>query len=217
MRHTIPASPHHAGTRAQLLDTAERLFAAHGVDAVSVRDIIREARANLGAINYHFGTRQALIVEVFERRMVPVDQARLAALDACERKRGREPAPLEQILTAFFRPALQQAADPVQGGAVFARLMGRCLGEPNPALEAVLRAHFEPVRRRFDAAFQRTLPALSRQEIQCRMHLVIGALHHALLGLDRPPPPGLKRLLDPLQIERRLVSFTAAGMRAPCA
>jgi AcrR family transcriptional regulator len=55
-------------TRTRLLDTAERLFAAHGVQAVSVRDIIRASCANLGAVNYHFKNRQALVLEVFERR-----------------------------------------------------------------------------------------------------------------------------------------------------
>ena len=56
-------------TRERLLDVAEQLFARRGLDAVSVRDITREAGANLGAITYHFGTMRKLIVAVFERRM----------------------------------------------------------------------------------------------------------------------------------------------------
>lgn len=207
-------SPAAAGTRAQLLDAAERLFAAQGVAPVSVRDIIREARANLGAVNYHFGTRQALVVEVFERRLIPVDRARLAALDALEREAGRAAPPLEEILTAFIRPALQQAADPAQGGTASARLLGRSLGEPNPALETALRRHFEPVARRFDAAIGRALPSLPRRELMCRMHLVIGALHQELMAMDRPPPPQLRRRRSLANIEKRLVSFAAAGLRA---
>ena len=207
-------SPAAAGTRAQLLDAAERLFARHGVQAVSVRDIIREARANLGAVNYHFGTRQALVVEVFERRLIPVDRARLAALDALEQEAGHAAVPLEKILTAFIRPALQQAADPAQGGTASARLLGRSLGEPNPALEAVLRRHFEPVARRFDAAIERALPFLSRHELTCRMHLVVGALHHELLAMDRPLPPHLRHMLGLANIEKQLVAFAAAGLRA---
>lgn len=201
-------------TRTQLLDTAERLFAAHGVEAVSVRDIVREAHANLGAINYHFGTLQALTVEVFERRLIPVNRERLNVLDMLERNAGRQPLALEEILTAFVRPALRQAADPVQGGTAFARLMGRCLGEPNPGLEVEIRRHLDPIRRRFDAALGRALPSLSRSEIMCRMHLVIGALHHELLVMDRRQPPHKRRKRKLADIEQRLVLFAAAGLRA---
>ncbi|MFZ4396434.1 MAG: TetR/AcrR family transcriptional regulator [Kiritimatiellia bacterium] len=214
MQRDKRAAGYNPDTRTQLLDTAERLFAAHGVEAVSVRDISREARANLGAINYHFGTLQALVVEVFQRRLVPVNRERLNTLDALEQKMGRHPLRLEEILTAFIRPALLQAADPAQGGTAFARLMGRCLGEPHPGLEVEIRRHLDPIRRRFDLALGRTLPSLSRIEIMCRMHLVIGALHHELLVMDRRPPPHMRLKRKLADIEQRLVSFAAAGLRA---
>ncbi len=204
----MPASD----TRTQLLDAAERLFAAHGVASVSVRDITRASGANLGAVNYHFGTLEALTVAVFERRIEPVDRARLAALAACERQ--DRPPTVEEILTAFIRPALEQAADPAQGGTASARMLGRSIGEPNPVLERALRRHFEPVGRRFDAALAQALPSLPPNEIRCRMPLVVGALHHCLISFDRLPPPPLRRRLDPAQIERRVVSFAAAGLRA---
>jgi hypothetical protein len=154
------------------------------------------------------------VLEVFERRWVPLNRERLSALDALERQAGTQPVPLKDILTAFIRPALLQAADPAQGGTAFARLMGRCLGEPNLGLEAELRRQLEPIRRRFDAALGRALPALTRAEIACRMHLVIGALHHELLVLDRRPPPHLVKKRNPTEIERRLVAFAAAGLQA---
>jgi len=204
--------PPESGTRTQLLDAAERLFAAHGIESVSVRDIIRAAGANLGAINYHFGTRQALVVAVFERRLTPLDRARLEMLDAFENQ--PRPPTLDQILTAFIRPALLQAADPAQGGTAVARLLGRSLGEPNPALTKVLRRHFKPLVLRFDAAIGRALPSLPRRELMCRMHLIVGALHHELMVMDRPPPPQLRRLLSLASIEKRLVAFAAAGLRA---
>lgn len=154
------------------------------------------------------------MLEVFERRWVPLNRERLSALDALERQAGTQPVPLKDILTAFIRPALRQAADPAQGGTAFARLMGRCLREPDPGLEAELRRHLDPIRRRFDAALGRALPALTRAEIACRMHLVIGALHHELLVLDRRPPPHLVKKRNPTEIERRLVAFAAAGLQA---
>src|SRR3954463_6556834 len=95
------------GTRSRILDVAEELFGERGLDRVSFRDITRKAKVNLAAINYHFGSREELISAVFERRVVPVNQARLAALDAVEKSAGKRSPKPEAILEAFIRPALQ--------------------------------------------------------------------------------------------------------------
>src|SRR5690606_36155618 len=55
-------------TRLLIIDTAERLFAAHGISGVSLRQIIAEADVNLASIHYYFGTKNALFDAVFERR-----------------------------------------------------------------------------------------------------------------------------------------------------
>ena len=73
----------------------------------SIRDITRKARVNLAAINYHFGTKEALVAAVFERRVLPVNEARLAALEALNKNRGKKGPKLEAILAAFIRPAVQ--------------------------------------------------------------------------------------------------------------
>src|SRR5438874_13218778 len=76
-------------TRSRILDVAEELFGEQGLDRVSIRDITRTARVNLAAINYHFGSKEELIAAVFERRVVPVNEARLAALDRVEKSAGK--------------------------------------------------------------------------------------------------------------------------------
>jgi AcrR family transcriptional regulator len=54
-----------------LLDEAEALFAEKGYDAVSVREIIAATDCNLAAINYYFGTKENLYLEVFRSRWIP--------------------------------------------------------------------------------------------------------------------------------------------------
>jgi AcrR family transcriptional regulator len=56
-------------TRELLLDTAERLFIAHGYDEVSVRSINAAAGVNPGAIHYHFGSKQGLVIALLEARV----------------------------------------------------------------------------------------------------------------------------------------------------
>ena len=58
-------------TKDRILDEAEALFALRGYDAVSVREITGAANCNLAAVNYHFGNKQNLYLEVFRSRWLP--------------------------------------------------------------------------------------------------------------------------------------------------
>jgi len=205
-----------AETRERVLEVAERLFAERGLDAVSIRDIIAAAGANLGAINYHFGTKDRLIEAVFERRLVPSTQERLRALEAVEMAAGDQPPKLEAVLEAIFRPVVEEAMDPRRGGATFSKLMARCLVDPNPVMEKVMHGHFAAVVKRFDAALMRAMPSLAPGDVFWRMHLLMGGLHQSLLLLGRKPPPGAPALnLDAETYVRRFVAFAAAAFRAP--
>jgi AcrR family transcriptional regulator len=66
-------NPNHKSelTRERILDEAEALFANSGYHAVSVREITTAAQCNLAAVNYHFGTKQSLYLEVFRSRWLP--------------------------------------------------------------------------------------------------------------------------------------------------
>src|SRR5438552_14802333 len=156
-------------TRTRVLDVAEELFGEEGIERVSIRDITDKAKVNLAAINYHFGSKEDLIAAVFERRIVPVNEARLAALDAVEKAAGKKNPKLEAILEAFIRPTIQCSFGTPQGGKAFSKMFGRCLSEPNPEIEALLKRQFEPLVERLDAVLMRALPHLSRSEIFWRM------------------------------------------------
>src|SRR5579863_875521 len=75
-----------AETRRRLLDSAERLFATHGLDAVSVRDITEAAGANTAAIHYHFGNKQDLIAAIVERRAGAIGRRRSELLADLEER-----------------------------------------------------------------------------------------------------------------------------------
>jgi AcrR family transcriptional regulator len=207
--------PHPAATKERLLDAAEQLFAEHGIEGVSIREITRAAHANLAAINYHFGAKQELVMELFSRRLAPINLKRLALLDAAEQQAGGQPAPLELILEAMIRPAVEQSFLCASGSRRFMQLFGRCLSEPDEAVERLIHSHFEKVIQRFDAAILRVLPWLPAQELHWRMSFVGGALHHALLLCGKPSlmPAGMHRRLKPEELIRRLISFAAAGLR----
>ena len=205
-----------AATDVRLLDAAEELFATNGFTATSLRQITTAARANLAAVNYHFGSKEGLLRAVFERRLVPLNQERLGALDRVAAQfEGREP-PLRSLLVAFLSPALRLVDQP--GGQRFLRLLGRLHGEPDrsPATELFL-AQFQEIVRRFMPLLSRALPAVSKHDLAWRMHFTVGAMAHTMMCVE-----GIELLSgeknpshDPELTLRRLVEFAAAGLSAP--
>ena len=79
-------------TREKLLDAAERLFAEQGFDSTSLRQITSAAGANLAAVNYHFGSKDDLIVEVLDRRIKPMNASASTSLERLEAGGRRSPA-----------------------------------------------------------------------------------------------------------------------------
>src|SRR5438034_2210329 len=200
-------------TQTRILDVAEELFGEEGIERVSIRDITDKAKVNLAAINYHFGSKEDLIVAVFERRVVPVNEARLAALDALEQAAAKKSPKLEAILEAFIRPALECSLQAPESGRAFSKLFGRCLSEPSPEVEALLKTQFEPLAERMHGALMRALPKLSRSDIFWRMKFTFGALHHWLLTKDKFLPGWLEQTNVEEQTQK-LISYAAAGLRA---
>lgn len=200
----------HADTKSRILDVAEELFAQEGLDRVSIRDITEAARVNLAAVNYHFGGKEELIAAVFERRIGPVNAARIDALKKLQRSKG---AKVEEILEAFIRPTVACCKEAGAEKQAFARLFGRCLAEPRPDVEALLQKLFDPLVEQLDAALMKALPHLSRSEIFWRMKFTFGALHHWLLTRDKFLPPWAEKT-DFEEQTRRLIAFAAAGFKA---
>ena len=204
-------------TKTYILDVAERLFANHGLEAVSIRNITATAKTNLGAINYYFGTKQGLIAAIFDRRLTPVMRARLAALDAVEQTTGNGRQAVEDILRAFIAPAFGKKSEDNRNTA-FRKMMGRCLAEPNRKIEKLFHAQFQNLAQRFDAALHKARPDLTREEVFWRMSAIVAALHHALLLVEKaiPLPPDKQDIpIDEHDVVERLVIYGTAVMNAP--
>jgi AcrR family transcriptional regulator len=204
-------------TKEIILDTAERLFAERGLDATSVRDITGAAGVNLGAITYHFGTKQKLIAAMFNRHFEPLRLRARELLQEAERKAGRGSATIEGLLEALMRPMVEGSFCTGKKNIPFMRLMGRCQSEPNPQVQKLIRSHMQEIFSRFTASMQRVLPDLPREELLWRIQFVMGAMQRALLVSSREdlPPADSCKKLDAEALLGRLIGFAAAGMKAP--
>src|SRR3982750_3116377 len=111
----------HFSTKERILGAAETLFARHGFAGASLRQVTASANVNLAAVNYHFGSKENLINEVFRRRLDALNGHRLQALDVVLTEQRNT---LENIPGAFVRPALALSQDNT-GGAGFVRVLAR--------------------------------------------------------------------------------------------
>src|SRR5215470_13223888 len=114
---------HPTRTRERLVEAAERLFAAHGYRATSVRDLTFEAGCNVASVNYHFGGKEGLYREMFRRRMVTLREQRIAGIRKALNEAGGE-AGLERTLGAFTAAFLEPHLDQ-SGGRRIMRLFSR--------------------------------------------------------------------------------------------
>lgn len=203
-------------TKERLREAAEVLFAARGYRGISVREITDRADANLAAVNYHFGSKAGLMIDVLEQHLGSLNEERLRRLDALERRARQigDAASLEEVLEAFLAPAVERFT--VKGG--YPALLARLHQDPTPELiEAVVRI-FEPVAARFGAAMNPLLPHLDPTAIMARSMCMKGAMLHILSDGDqlaRALSGGKIRLNDPQRVLHELITFAAAGFRAP--
>lgn len=197
-------------TKERILGAAETLFARHGFDGASLRQLTSEAGVNLAAVNYHFGSKEKLVEQVFRRRLDALNAQRLAALAKVAEQADTK---LEDVLDAFIRPALELSHD--DGGSLFMRVLARAFAEHDDSLRKFLSDNYGHVMRQFTAEFARLLPNLSKEELYWRIDLVTGALTLAMSGFGM-----IRRKSDVSegahreQTVRHLIRFAAAGLSA---
>jgi AcrR family transcriptional regulator len=199
-------------TRTRILDAAEELFMQHGFEGTSMRLLTAKAGVNLAAVNYHFGSKDALIEAVFRRRLDPMNTERVAALERLENPSA------EDIIRAFVGPSLRLIEDAKGGGRNFIRLLGRTYTEPAKTIRALIGQMYAPAMQRYKAALERALPQMPPDELVWRMHFMFGTLAYTLAATDtvqliagcKPEDRHDARLL-----EDRLTAFLAAGLHAP--
>lgn len=198
-------------TKERILTAAESLFAQRGFDGASLRQLTTAAGVNLAAVNYHFGSKEKLVEEVFHRRLDALNQHRLSEL---AKVAGRTETTLTDVLSAFIRPALELSHD--GNGSLFMRVLARAFAEHDDKLRQFLSENYGHVMRQFTAEFARLLPQLSKQELYWRVDLVTGALTHAMSGFGMIQRKGdVSEVQHREQTAQHLIRFAVAGLSHP--
>ncbi len=206
-------------TRLAILDAAEHLFSAYGPDATSMRQITGLAQVNLSAVNYHFGSKEALIDEVFQRRLNALNQERLQLLEQYQASTPDAPLKASLVVHAFFAPLIRHAYSVDQKKQHLLPLPEQSNSDPSSFIRVLCTDERTGVFTVFRTALLAALPGVPEDEIVWRFHFMLGATFYALQGTA-----GLRKALllapspepeDMAKLEARLISFLLGGLRAP--
>lgn len=204
-------------TKEKILDAAEYLFAERGFRSTSMRAITGRARVNLAAVNYHFGSKGALLDAVIKRRIQPLNRIRRERLErvrASAREKGRKPD-VRAVFHAFIEPIIF-FRETKPGAKSFITFISRSLTDPDDTVRKVFVRFIRPM---FELLFETTceaLPERPRDVIFWRLHFIIGALFHAMHACADIETEflNMKTDTDAQSLIDMILPFVTAGMKA---
>lgn len=142
-------------TRDRLLDEAEDLFAQRGFHAVSVREITKAAQSNLAAVNYHFGNKQNLYLEVFRSRWLP----RASQIQQRFRQSlNNNGTPTPNLVIQSFARAFLEGPMSNEERTRHLKLISGELVQPTEAFELVVEQVFRPLFTNLLQDFKNVMP-----------------------------------------------------------
>ena len=182
-----------SGTREKLVDAAARAFAEQGVGAASLVEITRRAgQRNRGAVHYHFGGRDALLVAVLEEHAAFLAEREGELLEAARRRPADDVA---SVVEAVVRPAVELAESGWRGRAYLA-IVGQLIEQDQDALSDEVAAALRQTGGYdvFALLAERIPPmddALRGERFAQVTAFILGAVARRVRAGDRPSRPQL--------------------------
>lgn len=201
------------GVQDRLIEAAEELFCQRGYNDTSVRDIAAAADCNVASVNYYFGGKDSLYLEIWRRRLAQMRESRLASIDRVMSSGGQPQ--LEELLrshaVSFFEPLIEGDRQ-----CRFINLMAREMIDPHLPREMFVAEMVNPVMSAMSKALMEICPWLNETTSGVVILLMVGQLIHAVCARELFEQSGqsdqFKLKLE--DIVEHIVKFSAAGIRA---
>lgn len=198
----------------RLLDAAEELFSEKGFDGTSIRDITAAAECNIASVNYHFGGKDKLYIELWRRQLGRILDARIAAIRAVMSRSGGSPS-LEELLRSFANAFIEPLADQNKSRR-FIKLMAREMLDQHLPVDTFIEEMVIPTMTTMREALGKACPGLEESKVPLVVFSIAGQLAHTahmkamFEQADNPEMP----TLDLAEAVDHIVKFSAAGIRA---
>ncbi len=217
------------GARERLLSVAGELFAKHGRDGLSVRQITAAAAVNLAAVNYHFGSKDGLFYEVCLEQVRAMNRARLELLGQVVGAAKPGAPTVEQVLDTYVRPMTQLLESADQTGVLMTRIIMNELKDAGTPFARLMRDEVQPFIAQFtrvlrcalqaDPVLGPTMEKLGEKSLEAIAWAVLfntGMMLHTTMCVDKVTLffPDVKTVSSAEEILQRMVTYCAAGLRA---
>lgn len=178
-------------TRERILDAASVLFAERGYAETSLRTITTAAGVNLAAVNYHFGSKKALIQAVFARVLAPFCDTLSANIDQLD-EQGKS-ASAEDLFRCLFRSLVESFAEAKPGLSEqaqtielqqFMRLLGMAYTQSQGHLRRFIVSEYGEVYRRYVNLLRATVPNFDPIDFYWQLYFLLGATVFTLSSID---------------------------------
>jgi AcrR family transcriptional regulator len=192
--------------RETLLDTAERLFAEHGVEGISLRSINAEAGLSSAALHYHFGSKNALVEALLERQMPTLMDRRHDLLAALDDRPG--PPTTREVLSALLEPQVDLLRRGGEPGIRYVRLIHRLQSDGDLDFDFVTKRWPGGINR-LVPLLQRATPSIPQSLVERRLAFVIDGMLPSLVKAPKPIGEDLTHYVSDL------LDFLTGGFEAP--
>ena len=201
-------------TKRKLVEAAGEVFAEQGFERATIKDITERAGVSVASVNYHFGSKDALLFEIFKRRTGELNRERARMLhEAADRHRGKPP--VRDILEALFAPPLKWAS-PDNDRRISVQFIIRSRSEGTAEMREALTNDVSHLARFADALIA-ARPDLPRETVYWRLHFCLGMVHNNRFAeFDRLHvlSDGATREGDVDALLKRMLDFAEAGFLA---
>ena len=201
-------------TRHQLILAAERLFAESGIDAVSLRQVnVAAGQKNSSAAHYHFGSKETLILSIYQYRMAHVNERRMATLDQLERNSRQHE--LRELIGAIVFPIVDEI-DADDSGRNYIRFMAQAIGHPQLDLIALWQQENSGGLERILDLLRAALPDVPDPIFGQRFGLAFEQIIHSLADREKLRKTAKKTFkVDASMFVNNLVDCVTGAMAAP--
>ena len=163
-------------TKQKILGAAGKVFARGGYRAMTLRQVTHEAKVNLAAVNYHFGSKLNLMRALLRDRFEPINQQRHHLLDQQIEAHSPNPVPLPIIYDTLFRPLFTGIGSASDKDTNLIQIIGRALTEPAEFMRGLHKEFFADLSKRYMNEIQRSCPELTPEQIQYRFFLSVSTM-----------------------------------------
>lgn len=191
-------------TRTRILRAAERLFAVHGIDGVSLRRINAEAGTNVASVNYHFGTKDDVVHGILADRMPAIERHRAALLEDID-----PVAPSTASIVGALVLPLATVARSGPDGRAYVGFLARLRVHSDPELVRLVTRELAPSTRKLMNLLSASVPDIPRHLLRVRWLLIVDLVLHALADPERFDARSTTRFVD------ELTTIAAAALTAP--